>query len=87
MKINKNLILKEEDGEAILFDKDTLLTIWLNETGIIIWKDIRKGLTEKQIFEHLKKIYIDVSEKDIKNDVKMFMNNLKSALKIKNDDN
>ena len=51
-----DLILEEEKGEAILFDPDSLLTAWLNQSGISIWKALVKGKTPLEIKEWLKSV-------------------------------
>jgi hypothetical protein len=78
MKTNPRAILQEEQGEAILFDPENLATLWLNETGILIWKSICQGLSEIQILNALNALYENLDEKEVLNDIKTTMESLQT---------
>jgi len=78
MKVKPGIILQEEDGEAILFDKDSLLTAWLNESSILIWKSLMAGDDESSIIKNFVRIY-DVDKDEIRKDVQNILNYLKTS--------
>ena len=73
MKIKKNLLLEEENGEAILFDRESLLTAWLNETAILVWKDLKAEKTLKEIQFHFQEIYLDLSAEEAAKDIQTIL--------------
>ncbi len=78
MKIKPGMILQEEDGEAILFDSSSLLTAWLNESGIIIWKSLLAGDDQATIIKKFVSMY-DVDRQEIVNDVQNIVNCFKTS--------
>jgi len=78
MKIKPGMILQEEDGEAILFDPSSLLTAWLNESGIIIWKRLLAGDDQATIIKKFVSMY-DVDRQEIVNDVQNIVNCFKTS--------
>lgn len=74
MKIKKNLLLEEENGEAILFDRESLLTAWLNETSILVWKDLKKGKNPGEIKLHFQALYDGLSPEEAEKDIQMILN-------------
>lgn len=75
MKVNKKAVLQEEKGEAILFDPETLLTFWLNESGILIWKLLSIGESPDSILAQMKNKY-EVEEEDLRSDLRAFISAL-----------
>jgi len=69
MKINPNIIFEEESGEAVLFDTQSLLTAWANETAILVWKDLSQGLSADQIENHFKEIYPEADPESLHADL------------------
>jgi hypothetical protein len=76
MRVNPKAILQEEKGEAILFDPETLLTFWLNESGIRIWKLLQTGSSPEGIVQQMKKDYEIENEEALKSDVLAFTETL-----------
>lgn len=76
MKINQKLILQEEQNEGILFDPDSLLTAWLNESSLIIWKDLNAGLAVDAILKHLLETFEDVTLEQVETDYNELIQNL-----------
>ena len=87
MKIKKGISLEEENGEAILFDRESLLTAWLNETSILIWKDLREGKNSEAITLHLQEIYQDLSPEAAQEDVRMILKSFQQYGFIEDDKN
>ena len=77
MQIKKTVVLQEENEEAILFDSESLLTLWLNETAIWTFKFLREGLDEKAILEELKKSYEGVNDEELSKDIHFCIENFK----------
>ena len=73
MKIKKNLLLEEENGEAILFDRESLLTAWLNETSILVWKDLKQGKSLNEIKFHFQSLYDGLSSEEAEKDIQMIL--------------
>lgn len=76
MKIKNNVHLVKEETEAILFDFDSLTTILLNETSIIIWENISKSVTE--ITNIILKQYDNINECQVEADVMNAINEFKT---------
>ena len=74
MKPKKNILLEEENGEAILFDQESLLTAWLNETSILVWKDLREGKNLKQMISHFQELYENLSSEEAEKDIQTILN-------------
>lgn len=77
MEINKNIIVNEEYGDYIIFNKDTDKFYSLNEVSALIWKSITNGLDEKGIIEEIRKEYL-VDYKTIEIDLKKILQELKN---------
>ena len=63
-------MLEEENGEAILFDRESLLTAWLNETAIHVWKDLREGKNPDEIRSHFQELYDGLSSEEAGQDIR-----------------
>jgi len=78
MQLKKELILQEDQGEAVLFDPDSLLTAWLNHSAVLIWKDLCAGYDEEQIVAHFSSLY-DMDETSIRRDVTAVLDDFRNA--------
>lgn len=74
--INPLVILQEENGEGILFHPQTLHTLWLNETSVLLWKKISDGLTADEIGAYMTAQFDLPSDADAVNDVRQFIHAL-----------
>ena len=70
MKLRKTAILEEEEGEAILFDTESLVTLHLNESAILIYKCLSEGLEEKEMRDRLKTVYQNVCDEELFKDIR-----------------
>ncbi len=76
MKIKEGLILQEEESDAILFDPETLLTAWLNESGIIIWRCLEKNMSDNEIIKTLESNF-EIKVDNLREDLKKVLTHLK----------
>ncbi len=73
MKVKKNILLEEENGEAILFDRESLLTAWLNETSILVWKDLKQGKNLNEMIFHFQTLYDGLSQEEAEKDIQWIL--------------
>ncbi len=73
-----DIVFREEDDGAFLFDpiKDELRC--LNDTGVVIYKAINGKNSIDDIVSELAGIYPEVEEEQIRKDVESFMEDLKT---------
>ncbi len=76
---NKDLVFREEDEGAFLFDPKTGELNCLNHTGAIIWKICEKGAVKEDVIEGMRDGSSDVPIDTIKKDVENFLNTMKEA--------
>ena len=80
VKTDPNIVCREEDENALLFNPDNGLIKMLNRVGYEIWKMCRRPVSVSKIRENLKKDYpktrVEIIEKDV-NDFLTYMKNLK----------
>ena len=76
-QMTKDIVFREEDDGAFLFDpiKDELRC--LNDTGVVIYKAINGKNSIDDIVNKLAAIYPDVEKGQIRKDVETFMEDLK----------
>ncbi|HRZ87153.1 MAG TPA: PqqD family peptide modification chaperone [bacterium] len=71
-----DIVLREEDGDAFLFDPGTGRVSVINAAGVIIWKELNEGKNAAAIVKTLKTEYADVDEKTLQADCDTFLKNL-----------
>lgn len=76
LQVNSEIVLREEDGDAFLFDPDTGRVSVINGTGIIVWKELSAGKNKDAIIKTLKKEYNDIDEKTLQADCEKFLKDL-----------
>ena len=67
-KQNKDVIFRQEEDEALLFNPDTLDTFVINATGCFIWQLFDGKRTEKEITEMITQTFevdLETAEKDL----------------------
>ncbi len=74
--IKTDVILREEDDGAFLFDPDTGRICYLNEIGVVIWRLCENPITQEQIVSELCSEYTDVTEETISKDCSTFLDHL-----------
>ena len=75
--LNPNIVFREEDESAFLFDPDTGRICYLNEMGVTIWKLFGKSLTKDQIIKNISSDYPETSKEQVSNDFSAFIKELK----------
>lgn len=76
---NKDLVFREEEEGAFLFDPKTGELNCLNHTGAIVWKICEKGAMKEDIIEGMRDGFSDLPLERIKEDVENFLNTMKEA--------
>ena len=77
-QMTKDIVFREEDDGAFLFDpiKDELRC--LNDTGVVIYKAINGRNSIEDIVRELAGIHPEIEEEQIRQDVESFMEDLKT---------
>jgi len=83
LQAKSEIVLREEDGDAFLFDPDTGRVSVINGTGIIVWKELSAGKSQDDIVKTLKKEFSDIEDKKLKTDCDDFLKNLKQLGYVK----
>ena len=81
MKLKEGYLLKEVAGNHVIIPVGNISfdgMMKLNETGVLIWKCLEKGLTEDDILSAFLKEY-DVEEERARQDIAAFIDRLKKA--------
>ncbi len=76
VKINPDIVLREEDEGAFLFDPDSGRICYLNELGITIWKLCKKPVETERIIKSISSEYPEVSPGQISKDCESFLDDL-----------
>ena len=76
VQVKREIVLREEDDGAFLFDPDTGRLCYLNDVGITIWKLCRKPIEQDQIVKKRASEYPDTSNTQIADDCSVFLNDL-----------
>lgn len=78
VRINPEIVLREEDEGAFLFDPDSGRICYLNEVGITIWKLCRKPIETDRITKEISSEYPEITPEQISNDCLSFLDDLKN---------
>jgi hypothetical protein len=84
MRIKPGMVMSKigDDYVVVPIDKSALSfhgVIRLNETGSVIWKALEDGLAEEKIVESIMSKYEDAERTQVKQHVRNFISELKSA--------
>ncbi len=74
--INQEIVMREEDEGAFLFNPDTGRICYLNELGVSLWKLCEKPRTPEQLIGTIHSEYPDVPKDQITNDCLTFLDDL-----------
>ncbi|MBN1848235.1 MAG: PqqD family protein [Deltaproteobacteria bacterium] len=74
--IKKDIVLREEDDGAFLFDPGTGRICYLNDTGVEVWRLCARPITKDQLVGRLCSEYSDQSREKITEDCDMFLKGL-----------
>jgi hypothetical protein len=77
VRINPDIVLREEDEGAFLFDPDSGRICYLNEVGITIWKLCRKPIETDRIITEISSEYPEITPEQISKDCLSFLDDLK----------
>jgi hypothetical protein len=76
IRINQDIVFREEEEGAFLFDPDTGRIFHLNELGMRIWKSCVKARRPEQIIKDICLDYSDISQEQIERDCMKFLEDL-----------
>lgn len=76
IRINQNIVFREEEEGAFLFDPDTGRIFHLNELGMSIWKSCVKAKKTEQIIKGICLNYSEISREQIERDCINFFEDL-----------
>ena len=76
VRINPEIVLREEDEGAFLFDPDSGRICYLNELGITIWKLCKKPMGTERIINTISSEYPEVAPERISKDCLLFLDDL-----------
>ncbi len=74
---NKDVIFRQEEDEAILFNPDTSDTIVINSTGCFIWSLLDGKRTKEDIVSEMVRAY-DASVEKLKDDFTKYIADLEA---------
>ena len=77
VEINPEIVLREEDEGAFLFDPDSGRICYLNELGITIWKLCQKPMKTERIVNTISAEYPDIAPERISEDCRSFLDDLR----------
>ena len=77
VRINPDIVLREEDEGAFLFEPDSGRICYLNELGITIWKLCKEPMETERIINTISSEYPDVAPERISSDCLSFLDDLK----------
>ena len=78
IKVKNDIVLREEDEGAFLFDPGTGRICYLNEPGITIWKAFSAAVKNDNIIDVICNDYPEISKVKIKEDFMKFTGDLVS---------
>jgi hypothetical protein len=77
IEVNPEIVLREEDEGAFLFDPDSGRICYLNEVGIMIWKLCRKPIETERIIAAISSEYPEIPKARVSQDCLSFLDDLK----------
>lgn len=86
-KINKEIVYREEDDGAFLFDPDSGNLKYMNPTGKETFLILKEKGDVGQVIGHIHGEYPDVDQEQVRKDVEIFLEQLKENEFISPQDN
>ena len=74
--IKQEIVFREEDEGAFIFDPDSGRVCYLNDLGIVIWKSCEKAKTPDKLVDVISPDYPDVPKQQIRKDCLNFLEDL-----------
>ena len=78
IRIRRDVLMQELDGEAVLLDMKTETYYRLNATGALAWPVLSKTGDQEAALKVLQERYTSISEERLRNDLKAFVEMLLS---------
>ena len=78
LEINPDIVFREEDDGAFLFDPDTGRLCYLNELGAELWKHFGRQLATTDVIELVADQYPEMPDNQIRQDCRQFIDDLKA---------
>ena len=78
LEVNQEIVFREEDDGAFLFDPDTGRLCYLNELGVSLWKYVDRQLPIDEIIAKVAAEYPEVPDKQISGDCLQFIDDLRT---------
>lgn len=79
MKLNPFAVMAEQfNGTGLVYNPESNGAISLNKTGVYLWNRLKEGATEEEMTAGLLEKYDGVTEEKAAEDVKAFLENLRS---------
>ncbi len=78
IKVKTDIVLREEEEGAFLFDPNTGRICYLNTLGVEIWKSCNKLMTFERIVDKISLDFTDISREQITEDCMKFLQDLDS---------
>jgi hypothetical protein len=76
IKGRQEVVLREEDDGAFLFDPDSGRLCYLNAVGITIWRMCGQPIKRAEIVDKICKDFPDIPEKQVSDDCAVFLGDL-----------
>ena len=83
LKTDPDIVFREEEGGAFLFNAGNCVLKGLNETGKLIWSLCDGSRTEDQIFQTVSEVFSNEDKSMLEKDVREFILELKKIGYIK----
>ena len=77
IRINRDIVFREEEEGAFLFDPDTGQIFHLNELGMSIWKSCVKAKRLEQIIKDICLDFSEISQEQVERDCMKFLEDLR----------
>jgi len=74
--IKEDVVLREEEDGAFLFDPNSGRICHLNEIGTVVWRLCQKSKTPEQLVDHICSNYPEISREQLFQDCVQFLTEL-----------
>ena len=76
IRLKPDIVLRDEDDGAFLFDPSTGRICYLNEIGATIWRLCENPITQNKVVGIICSEYSEVSKEKVTQDCSIFLDNL-----------
>jgi hypothetical protein len=74
--VKQDIVLREEEDGAFLFDPNTGRICYMNELGVTLWRLCQKSSTPEELIDRLCSDYPEVPQEQITKDCMKFLEDL-----------